>query len=125
LTEELHGCDELRKWLVSRFFRCYKNYLPSEFDECNWYACRRTLLQSRECECNDGKPVQVVVRPFSMSIHGQEHRSADVDVTGEAGGIWYKLSAYGLSHEELRERLYEVEIRLIDAWNALIPKAKP
>ena len=71
-----------------------------------------------------GTPAQIVVRP-----HRFEHASAptpsgawesvEVDVTGEASGIWWKLQAYSLKPDELRERLSEIEGALIAAWNAI------
>ena len=122
----LAGCDALREWLITQGFKVTHDYLSRD-NECNWYAYRRSALPARECETNDGKPMQIVVRPFKYrhpSTMHHEWQSAEVDVTGEAGGAWYKLSAYSLTHEELRTRLAEIESSLIAAWNALRPNAK-
>ena len=117
-TQELYGCDEMREWLVTQGFRVAHDDLNRD-NECNWYACRRIALPARECECNTGKPMQLVVRPHKLTHTLGNWESAAVDVTGEAGGTLYKLHAYSLKHDELRERLGEIETSLISAWNAL------
>jgi hypothetical protein len=122
----LIGCDELREWLLTQGFRVAEDNLSRDND-CNWYAYRRSELPARECECNDGKPMQIVVHPFKYrhpSTMHQEWQSVEVDVTGEAGGVWFKLQAYSLKHDELRERLGEIEGSLIAAWNALRPNVE-
>jgi hypothetical protein len=116
------GCDELRDWLTAQGFRAEFNHLGSRDNGCNWYAYRRSTLPARECECNEGKTVQLVVRPFAYRRLATGHpgfESVEVDVTGEAGGVWFKLTAYSLKHDELRERLDDIEASLIAAWNAL------
>lgn len=91
-------------------------------NECNWYAYRRSALPARECECNEGKAMQIVVRPFKYARPTTTAwESAEVDVSGEAGGVWFKLKAYSLTLQELRERLPEIEAQLIGAWNSLRP----
>jgi hypothetical protein len=114
----MRGCDELRTWLLTQGFSVAVDSLGRD-NVCNWYAYRRSALPARECECNDGKPMQIVVRPFAYTSGTQTWESAEVDVTGEANGVWFKLSAYSLKHDELRTRLSEVEGNLIAAWNAL------
>jgi len=118
------GCDELREWLISQGFRISVNCLGSSGNQCNWYAYRPTKRNARECECNDGKPMQVVVRPWRIEHSDAPDgawESAEVDVTGEAGSHWYKLQCYSLTHNELMGRLHEIEAALIAAWNALRP----
>ena len=122
----LTGCDELREWLISQGFKVSQNHLGRE-NLCNWYAYKRTGLQARECECNDGKPMQIVVTPYKLvhqSLPTGVMESVEVDVTGEVEGLWFKLQAYSLRHDELRERMAEIEGRLIAAWNALQPVDK-
>jgi hypothetical protein len=68
--------------------------------------------------------MQLVVKPYRFTHHtapGGAWESAQVDVTGEAGGVWFKLEAYSLKQDELRERLPDIEASLIAAWNALAP----
>ena len=119
MTKPMHGCDELREWLITQGFNCYTESLNRD-NGCNWYACRRSEYPSRECECNDGRKMQIVVRPFAYTAGLQSWSSVEVEVTGEAQGIWFKLSAYSLQADELKARLQEIEIRLLDAWNALV-----
>jgi hypothetical protein len=122
----LIGCDELREWLIAQGFRVTHDSLGRD-NECNWYAYRRSALPARECECNDGKLMQLLVKPHKFTHHsapGGTWESAEVDVTGEAGGAWFKLQAYSLKHDELRERLGDIESSLIAAWNALRPNAQ-
>ena len=119
----LVGCDELRAWLEAQGFSSAVNNLGRD-NECNWYAYRRSAINARECECNDGKPMQVLVTPHRVSHPSAPNgawQSAEVDVTGEAGGVWFKLKAYSLPHDELVTRLPDIEARLIAAWNALRP----
>lgn len=120
----LIGCDELREWLIAQGFRVVQAGLSRDGNECNWYAYRRSAIQARECECNDGKPMQLVVRPWRIEPRDAPDgawESAEVDVTGEAGSHWYKLQCYSLKHGELMGRLHEIEAALIAAWNALRP----
>lgn len=120
----LIGCDELRAWLIGQGFRVAHDSLGREGNECNWYAYRRSQILARECECNDGKPMQLLVRPWrieSRDAPGGAWESAEVDVTGEAGSHWYKLQCYSLKHNELMGRLHDIEAALIAAWNALRP----
>lgn len=65
--------------------------------------------------------MQIVIRPFAYTAGMQAWESAEIDVTGEVAGLWFKLSAYSVKHDELMSRLQEIEIRLLDAWNALAP----
>ena len=117
---QLNGCDELREWLIAQGFRVALDGLSPRGSECNWYAYRRSDIPARECECNDGKPMQIVIRPHKFQYpSGDTRESVEVDVTGEAGGIWFKLSAYSLTTDELRGRMPEIEAGLIAAWNAL------
>lgn len=115
----LTGSDDLREWLTSQGFRTWQDGLAHPDNLCNWYATRKTHLQARECECNKGKSMQLLVKPFEFTFRtGDTASSVQVDVTGEANGIWYKLQAYSLSHDDLRGRLDEIESSLIAAWNA-------
>ncbi len=121
----LVGCDGLREWLVAQGFRTAEDPL-ARGNACNWYAYRPSKHQARECECNDGKPMQVVVRPFVLRMPGAPRdgwESAEVDVTGQAGSHWYKLTSYSLSPTDVMGRLHEIEASLIAAWNALRPNS--
>ena len=63
------------------------------------------------------------MRPFELlhTFNVDKWQSAEVDLTGESGGVWFKLTAYGLTIEELRARLPDIESNLVAAWNALLP----
>jgi hypothetical protein len=118
-----YGLDYLRKWLESQGFRVSQDYFQRD-NGCNWYAYRRSELPARECECNGGETMQIVVRPHlfrhaSAPTPSGAWESVEVGVTGEANGMWFRLMAYSLKPEELRERLPEIEAALIAAWNAL------
>jgi len=92
----LIGCDELRTWLIAQGFRVAPN---------------RVVVQPwriEDCNAPDGA-----------------WESAEVEVTGEAGGHWYRLKSYGLKPVELMGRLHEIEAALIAAWNALRPNVRP
>lgn len=120
------GCDKLREWLVAQGFRVAPYSLRRD-NGCNWYAYRRSAIPARECEHNSGKDMQLVVRPFRLedaSAPGGVWESAEVDVTGEAGGHWYNIKCYSLTHDDLKGSLHEIEAALMAAWNALAPNAR-
>ena len=118
----IRGMDDLRSWLEENGFRIAEDGLRNQDNEATWYAYRRSGLPARECECNEGKSMQLVVKPHHYTLRdGRTLESSEVNVTGEAGGVWFKLSAYSLPTDTLRERLSEVEANLIAAWNALRP----
>lgn len=118
----LYGEDELRDWLTAHGFRCAEDPLRSRENECNWYAYRRSELEARRCECNDDKPgMQIVVKPSALILNDKLHRSAEVELCGEAGGLWWNFSAYSMKPEEVPSKLADVEAGLIAAWNALVP----
>lgn len=111
--------DGLKKWLESEGFRTSNNPTRSLHNQCHWYAYRRSALPARECETNDGNGCQIVVYPYSTQFCGRVHESTEVEVCGEAGGIWWKLQAYSIQPDELRDKLPEIEASLIAAWNGL------
>lgn len=128
VVRPLVGCDDLRAWLLVHGFQCAPDPIGERDNACNWYAYRRSEIPARECECNERKTMQLVVTPYKYHGCGNSHapdwQSAEVNVTGEAGGVWYKLAAYSMPHDTLREKLGEVEQSLIAAWNALRPNVK-
>ena len=78
---KLTGSDDLREWLVSQGFRTWQDGNRAHPDNlCNWYATRKTHLQARECECNKGKPVQILVKPYEFAFRsGDTASSVEVD----------------------------------------------
>lgn len=121
---EYFGCDGLRDWLVAQGWIVTLDAL-GRGRECNWYAYRRAALEAIECETNDGKPLQIVVWPSRLwDGKGAWWESASVEVTGEAGGLWYTVKAYSLQHDVLKARLQQIEASLVAAWNA-IGREKP
>ena len=61
---------------------------------------------------------------FMHTFNIDKWQSAEVDLTGESDGVWFKLTAYGLNHDCLRARLPGIESNLVAAWNALLPIKK-
>lgn len=121
-VRSLNGEDALRRELELRGFRCAQDPTRHQWNECNWYAYRRSDMPARPCECNSEKPgMQIVVKPSVMTLNGTKHRSVEVELRGETGGMWWNLSAYGISPEDLPGKLPDVEAGLIAAWNALRP----
>lgn len=120
MTPEV-GCTELREWLVSQGFRTAVDMLANRENQCNWYAYRPSSLPARACECNAGKRMQVVVKPYAYGINGVAHETVEVEVVGEAGGVWVRHVAYSIPHAELKRRLDAIEHMLIAAWNAMLP----
>jgi hypothetical protein len=119
LREELRGAPKLKAALEAANFKCSADVCASQHNECNWYAYRPTTFEARECGHNEGKRMQIVVRPYLFTHGGVQHSSCSLDVTGEVKGIWVKLEAYSLAADELLQRLPEIEQMLIGAWNGL------
>ncbi|GAB4059147.1 hypothetical protein [Uliginosibacterium sediminicola] len=116
------GADELREWLTTQGFRCANNTLRHQGNGCNWYAYRRSNLSARTCECNDDKPgMQIVVTPSAMVLHNRLHESVEIELCGEANGVWWKVTAYSITPSDVPKKLADVERALISAWNALTP----
>ena len=99
-------------------FTIGNNPVPNQYNLCPWYAYRRTVLPSRECECNEGKPRQIIVTPMSIWLNGTWHSSVEVEIVGQYDN-WWKLQAYSLSYDDLLTNLDTIEARLVRAWNAL------
>ena len=115
------GIDDLREWLVANGWRIAPDSLRHEQNLCDWYAWKPSKLPARECECNEGKPAQLVARPwmFCAPNSPQVWSSVAVSVTGQANDVWFKLEAYSLKPDELRDKLPQIEKSLVAAWNAL------
>lgn len=123
IERPLVGMDETREWLVTQGYRIGRGSLNGQDNACNWYAYKASIIPARECECNEGKGLQIVVKPNILmhpSAPGGSWKSVEIDVTGETGGVWFKLAAYSMSPESLPERLKGVEASLVSAWNALV-----
>lgn len=114
---------QLREWLAGQGFNFGKQETHKPLNQCDWHAWRRIKLDARECECN-GPKVQLVITPYSFVTSNYESESVEVDLNGEAGGVWWKLMAYSLKPSELIERLDEIEASLTNAWNSLRPNGE-
>lgn len=113
---------QLRDWLADRGFGFGNNQFRGQMNDCDWYAWRRSKLEARDCDCN-GPKMQIVLTPSSYERDGKRWESVEADVTGECGGVWYKLQAYSMTPTELVARLDDVEAALIRAWNSLTPNS--
>lgn len=122
LDKLLIGCDDLREWLISQGFYVVHTSMHGALNECNWYGYRKTTLPARSCEHNNNTRMLLVAYPYKFStpsVPDSVWESVEVEVAGEARGVWFKLQAYSLKSDELRARLEEIESCLIAAWNAL------
>src|SRR3990170_1856844 len=114
----MNKIEQLHEFLTEHGFKF--GTVPSrEMNNVNWYAWRASKLPARECECNEGKPAQLVVYPYSFNLHEKNRTSVEVEICDEAGEIWYKLQAYSITADEFMARMDEIEASLINAWNAL------
>lgn len=116
------GLDGFRKWLITQGYTIYGNGFKSASNGCDWYAAKKTKLAARECECNDGKAMQIVVYPHVYELSGIKRESCEIDVTGGESSIWFKLQAYSVTPAEFKSRQHLIEAKLIAAWNALSTK---
>lgn len=115
----MNGLDELREWLTEQGFTLSSSNFNSSINECDWYAYRRIAgYDVRQCETNDGN-LTLVIRPYQHNINGAHGESVGAEITGEAGGRWYKLQQYDTPISDLQANLPEIEKSLVGAWNAL------
>ena len=112
--------DGLKSALESAGWRIDNDGLAGERTP-KWYAWKRGKGLP-DCECND-KPPSLCIKPWDMAQFGHGV-SAEIDITGESGGQWYKLQAYGISADTLMDRLPEVTDRLGTAWAAIAERNK-
>ena len=113
---------ELKTWLEADGFRIAPDRHTWYQRDDGWYAYRRSSIPARECETNDGKPAQIIVYPYpSFNAAGSD--DVEVELCGEAGGIWWKLRGIGIAVDDLPAKLPAVEAGLVAAWNALLPDA--
>jgi hypothetical protein len=116
---EYRGEDALRAWLVGAEFTLGGNKKDT-YNECNWYAWRRSKIEARRCELNSDKQgLAIVLYPYSRELSGRDWRSVEVELYGVYAGISYKLMAYSITPDDVPEKLGDVERGLIAAWNAL------
>jgi hypothetical protein len=116
----LFGCEDLQAWLIAQGFKCEVDSLSHNMNECNWYAYRRSNRPARRCECNNDKEgIPIVIKPSTFTLDGTRHESVTVELCGEANGAWWNIQAYSLGIGEVKDRLGELELGLITAWNAL------
>ncbi len=105
--------DGLREWFVAQGFRVDPAPVWYANGGGDWYAYRKIVVPHRECECNFGEPMQLVVWPSSLE-------GFELEVVGEAEGLWYKVSCYGVTPSELKDKISKIEAALVAAWNALV-----
>lgn len=90
-----------------------------EYNDCTWYAFRRSKLQARSCEHNANKPgMQIVVLPIVYVHRGTPFNTIDVELSGQYGS-WWKFLSYGNPFEDFMDQLPKIEAGLIRSWNAL------
>lgn len=113
---------KLKNWLKDQGFSFGRSPFQNNMNECKWQAYRISELTARRCESNSEKEgMQIIITPYEFSMNSYHSQSVEVELYGEANGIWWKLLAYSIKPEELESRLPEIESSLIAAWNALKP----
>lgn len=110
--------DELKEWLAAEGFRFGENHLRGQHNECGWYAWRRSQHAAAECETN-GDKCQIVVQPHKFDHPNYTSESVEVNVCGQADGVWWELKAYSMPPEVAKVKMAKVESSLIAAWNGL------
>lgn len=111
--------DELKEWLATDGFKFENNWLTVDINDCKWYAWRKTKLESMECDCNQWKGIQIIVKPYFFKIDGVRNKSVEVELSGEHKGVWFKIMAYSIDASDLPIKLPDIERSLINGWNAL------
>lgn len=112
---------ELKEWLAENGFTLSPSTgMHSKYNTADWYAWSR-IDSAAPCEHNNHTIIEVW--PTISTINGR-HESAHLEIVGEANGAWWKLQAYGLSPDDVRDRYDSIANGLVTAWNAL-PHRKP
>lgn len=110
---------ELKEALTKIGFRTANMGPLDRGNLCDWYAYRASKLPARECETNEGKPAQIVIKPAFIRLPGLDYKNCEIELTGEVDEVWFKLMAYSIPYDEVVERLPKIEASLVRAWNAL------
>ncbi len=109
----------LKVFLEKKNFFFAKNGLKDPINSADWFAYKTSKMKARECECNTGKHMQLVVYPFHFVVGVQETETVEITLKGEHNNTWFQISAYSLTPKELVSNLAFLEGALIRAWNAL------
>ena len=111
--------EQLKDSLQQAGFKIAPNPLKDPANECDWYAYKRSDIPARECECNEGKPAQIVVTPYAVDMSPQHNfKSCSISLRGEYEN-WWDMQAYNIPFDSLIDKLPVIEARLVAAWNAL------
>ena len=100
--------EQLRTWLLGNGFKIYP------FIDC-WIGAKKLDPSIRKCEDNEDKELLLVVHPHERDGY-QNHA---VEISGCTDGKWFKLECYGLRNEDIRKNLFDIERRLVLAWNVI------
>src|SRR3990167_6249663 len=73
--------EQLHEFLTEHGFK-FRPVTSHEMNGVSWYAWRASKLPARECECNNGKPAQLVVYPYSFNIPDGVSTSVEVEICG-------------------------------------------
>ena len=121
MSANMESQQNLLDFLTGRGFKKCKNTLASPENACDWYAACRYPAASR-CETNSNKHgIQIVVWPYDLHLpqRYEPGRTAEIEITGEANGQWYKLCAYSVPWGEIVKSFDEITESLVIAWDAL------
>lgn len=122
----MNSQNDLLDFLTQRGFVKCRNTWGGPENQCDWYAVKRYAAEHL-CETNSNKlGIQMVVWPYELHFPQLKNpsRSVEIEITGEANGIWYKLCAYSIPWEDAVERFDEITESLVVAWDALPRKEK-
>jgi hypothetical protein len=78
-----------------------------------WYACKEARVEE-PCSHNEKVPVLTVKR-WDLTTS----QACDVFIRGCVNEVWYSLSAYSLSFDELIDKHDAVVKRLENSWSAV------
>ena len=101
-------------WLkIEHGYREYKQQNDSNFTY-------KTLLQKRVdsecvCECNDRLSITINVSLLYLS--DSYYESYEIEIVAEKNKMWWKLSCYSMTRDEIKGRLKEVEETLVRLFN--------
>ncbi|HZI24822.1 MAG TPA: hypothetical protein VFD46_07090 [Chryseolinea sp.] len=103
------------EFLIKRAYRKYPQLAEWPYEIHNLYEQRLSEIESPAvCETNDRLCIHIKEYKFH---EGQVQYS--INITAERHSVWWDLSAYSLSADELIEKIEFLENSLIKTFNAL------
>lgn len=110
--------QQVRTALVKRGYSKYNSETTCRIMGCEWSTYRKwDGREVPDCLTNDKQPqLGILYHSFTNPHSGDVHESYAIEICNENDLGWAKLKFYGLSGEQLLEKLDDYENALIRMW---------